>query len=977
MDEIKDQEEKLPLTPSLNAKQIDISRRLNDFYNKNKFKPVKPSPSEIFQGAVFGMQKPLRSNPDWMSQVANSLRELLYPIWYEVRRHSRKDKSPLIKNTFKKYGSVFIEEVFDDINEVYGKLNDITHHGLDPQVFTEDQLRSFTDDDFDKLVGRFEDLILRAFTLTLDIFEQIDSLFYKTPTEYQDQYVLEQEIKKLIKEKSAGEYFFYKADENWLDWLWRNGFIDAIKQKAKDPTGYGYRSPELNYLVRMAGKKPKEVADIILSVSISKDNFNPESVAQFLRICSSLPAEQLTRLVSKIRDENWVQLMGVFDQWGFDYEKIFQTLATAKEYGSILILAEAVLAVKTKEEYKQTSHGYSSDNPFYFSDFSYTKVFEHLVAVGNQYLEKALELTAKVMATIVHLGENSEENEVFPIRDTFYLFDVDFFSLELGDEKDHSKRENIKDLAATIKALAQRLIGDNCDNSELVRGVYKKYIQTLPESKLMWRLRLFVLSLCPTAFRTELKESFSKLFEVMKAGKHYYEIESGTEYKKTLKRGFGVLDSDYQREYVSNVFKYFGKSREDKEEEQGYRLDGWQILSSIDDFLTQKEKEECEKVFGKKCDPAFEPEPFGKVVSGLIEPRAAISQEEFGNLPVTEIAKKLRDDWNPEALRKQNASDDFLNPLNAEGVGKQLRGDIARRLQDYIQNANLFFERDVLDEHYTYSFFLGIQEAIRADKTKATDIQWDKLIEVFIAIKNSGIAKAFDHKIREREKFDSWLSGWNGVHSAMTDVLRELLSENEGKTILDFPKYRSQLFEIISYLLAYPDPQPQDEEIETATIKTHSPGGKQGYYVSDPFTMAINSVRGRAFQAFVLFAYQDGKQFKKDDKIKIAEDVKKLYEGILKKENTRALMFMFGHYLPSFYFLDKDWIHTLLPQIFPEDSVKKHLYLAAWEGYLANNLYEEIFFDSEFQKLYERGLNLTGNEDQKRCLLYTSPSPRD
>lgn len=797
----------------------------------------------------------------------------------------------------------------------------------------------------------------------IELHKKIDELLVEIPNGTKVK-----EVSDLISANNdARQYFFTKADENWLEWLWDNGFLDIIKQKAEDLTRYSYRTPELNYLARMAEKRPKEVTNIILAVPISKETFNPEVIDQFSRICSTLPAEQLARIVPKIREEDWVKLMSIFNIWGFEYEKMFQTLSVNKDYKSILTLAEAVLAVRTKEEIKQTSRGFSSDNPFYFSDLSCTKVFEYLIAVGEQYVEKTLELTTKVMAEIVRLGEEAEENEVFPIREMFYLFDVDFFSLELSKNSHHSDRENVKELAATIKTLTQRLIGGNCDNTELVSGVYRKYIQTLPESRSMWRLRLFVLSLCPIAFQTELKQSFSKLFEVIEAGKHYYEIESGTEYKKTLKKSFGVLNPDYQREFVSNVFKYFGKNLEDKKEEQWYKRDGWQILSSICEFLTKEEQGNCKEIFGKKCDPAFEPEPsIGEIQSGYVKPRAAISQEEFGKLPIAEIAKKLRSDWKPEVLRKQNTGDDFLNPLNAEGVGEQLRADIAKRLQDYVQNANLFFERDVLDEHYTYSFLRGIQEAIRIDKSKAADIQWDKLIEVFVAVKDSGVAKAFDHKIREREKFDAWLSSWTGVHSAMTDVLQELLNENKGKIIIDFPKYRNQLFEIISYLLAYPDPEPQDEELETATMKTHAPGDKEEYSVSDPFTMAINTVRGRAFQAFVLFVYQDGKQFKKEDKIKITKDVKELYKGVLKKENTRALMFMFGHYLPSFYFRDKDWMHGLLSQIFPEEADKKHLYLAAWEGYLANNLYEELFFDPAFQKLYERGLMFTGKEDSKR-----------
>lgn len=941
----------------------ELCRRLDKFYNISGLKP-EIQPSQIFRGALYAMRRDyIKNNPDWMSQVAHSLREILYQF-----DHGNKNKKR--GEALDQYGSTYDEEKrAQDVGRYYNLITDIAHHN-----FTEAAKNSLiggskqkpiiiTHKIFERVAFQFGKILYAVLRRQLDAHKEIDEVLGQKPVS-----ININDVESLINlNPDTRQYFFTKADENWLNWLWENGLLNVIKQKAEDPTRYGYRTPELNYLARMTEKKPKEVVDIMLSVSISKDNFNPEVIDQFLRICSSLPTEQLARIVPKIRDDGWVRLMGVFNQWGFDYEKILQTLATAKDSENILILAEAALAVKTKEEYKQTSRGYSLDNPFYFTDLSYTKVFEYLAAIDDQYLEKALELTTKVISEIVHLGDDTEGNEVFPIREMFYLFDVDFFSLELGDEKHHSGRENIKDLAATIKVLTQRLIGVNCDKSKLVREVYEKYIQTLPESRLMWRLRLFVLSLCPATFRVELQASFSKLFEVMEAGKHYYEIESGTEYKKTLKQSFNVLNSDYQREYVSNVFKYFGQSREDKKEEQWYRRDGWQILSSICDFLTQKEKEDCEKVFNKKCDPAFEPEPsIGKMVSGFVKPRAVISQEEFSKLSIADIARKLRDDWKPESLSKKNTNDDFFNPLNAEGVGEQLRADIAKRLQDYIQNASLFFERDVLDEHYTYSFFRGIQEAIRSDKTKAAGIQWDKLTEVFVTIKNSGVAKAFDHKVREREKFDAWLSNWTGVHSAMTDVLQELLSENEGKTIIDFPKYRNQLFEIISYLLAYPNPEPQDEELETATMKTHSPGDKEENYVSDPFTMAINSVRGRAFQAFVLFVYQDEKQFKKDDKIKIAKDIKELYEAVLKKENTRALMFMFGHYLPSFYFRDKNWMHGILTQIFPEEATKKHLYLAAWEGYLANNLYEEIFFDQEFQKLYERGLTLTGNEDSKR-----------
>ena len=62
------------------------------------------------------------------------------------------------------------------------------------------------------------------------------------------------------KNLASRQYFYLKADEQWLDWLWQNGFLDIIKEA--DPTASGNRSPELGYLVRMAEKSPASVVTI-------------------------------------------------------------------------------------------------------------------------------------------------------------------------------------------------------------------------------------------------------------------------------------------------------------------------------------------------------------------------------------------------------------------------------------------------------------------------------------------------------------------------------------------------------------------------------------------------------------------------------------------------------------------------------------------------------------------------------------------
>lgn len=770
------------------------------------------------------------------------------------------------------------------------------------------------------------------------------------------------QIQELIElNPDARQYFFSEADERWLDWLWANGFLDVVKEKAKDPTRHGYGTPELNYLVKVAEKVPAKVVNIMLAVPISVDTFNPEVLHQFLRICASLPTTQLRRIVSKLRDEKWVQLMGAFNDQGFKYREMFQVLSNAGDYESMLVLAEAVLSVRSKEEIEKTTIRTMSDNPFYFSDLSHTKVFEHLASVDDEHAEMAFRLVTNVMAQVVRLGCRTKGSEILLVEETYHLLDVDFFTLEPGQKKHYSHLQNVRELAAVIKVLASKLIGRRCSEVDTVWRIYDQSIRLLPQSRAMWRLRLFVLSLCPAAFSEELKNAFFRLFEVQR----YYEITSGTEYEKALQKGFSALSQKERREYVRRVIEYFGKHAEDNERQDWHIRHGSEILSMIADHLTSEEKRIAEEA-GFELDPIYEPKPsFGETRGGWVKPRGPTTQEEFGKLTLADIADLLRSDWAPGQLSKQNTTDDFLNPLNAEGVAELLKKDISERLQDYVDNAHLFFEKDVLDQHYTYSFLQGIKEVIKSDKSRAATIKWEGLIALCTAIKESGEGRLFDRKERGRDTFDAWLAGWTAVHSALADVIQALLGEDSGKTTIRFPEYRGRLLAIIHYLLTYPDPIPKDEDPRTATT-TVSLAGSEEELVGDPFTMAINTVRGRAFQALALFVYQDEKQFPRETQTKLSSDVKRICNAVLRREDTRALMFMFGYYLPTFYFRDIEWARALLPQIFPTEALNRHLYLAAWEGYLENDLFEEMFFEPDFQKLYERGLALTGAEDAKR-----------
>ena len=758
-----------------------------------------------------------------------------------------------------------------------------------------------------------------------------------------------EQIYELInRDLDARRYFFHKADERWLDWLWRNGFLDAIKEEAATP--FTTRTPELDYLLRMAEKRPAVVVDIMLDTPISTDTRSQEVVYGFLRICGSLPADQLARVVDRIRTERWIQLIdSIFTQSAFEYEAMLKALAVENDFESFLVLAEAVLAVRPRENTEETPR--FQNTPFYFDYLSHTKIFGLIAAVGTKFAERALVFTTVKLA------------EIMAASDQFLLLEVDFFTLDPGPTDGWVWQADVRELAAAAKALAVRLIGERCAESADVRRIYKEHLASLPESRVIRRLCLFVLSLCPQAFREELKQAFFSLFET----DNYYDVSSGTEFKKALREGFHVLSAEDRKHFVERILDTFGRQLDRKRY-------GSQILSMTLPHLNElpELKERVEKE-GFVLNPDYEPRP--DIVMGddefkIVSSQAPISQEEFGQLRIAEIARKLRYEWTPAELNARNTEDDFYNPMNAGGVGDRLQNDMPERLQQYVENAGLFFERGVLDQHYTCSFLTGIQKAIQDDRAAASEVDWNGVIGLCGAVKSSGEKEPFERGKREAGWHDTWLANWDAVHSAMADALRELLTEQDGLTPVDFGSYRDRILEITGYLLACPDPSPADEQVETSS------SGDRADSISDLHHLAINSARGRAFEAFVSFVVQDGKKYRKDAGIEISGDVKWLYERVLQKKNRRTLMFLFGRYLPIFYFGDRDWIRKLLPRIFPQEPAKRHLYTAAWGGFLTRNLYEEMFFDPEIQALYMRGLELPDVADSAQRQRYSEPGAR-
>lgn len=893
----------------------------------------------------------------WMEHCAASLRELVdkgftfnYPKFSE--HLPKKDYSKKTEEINKKL------EKYKNFLSQFVHFNKKATNSAGTLLGFENEVLEFIDPkNFDKLCTDFIWQLYEYFIDQIELHKKIDELLSKSPKSSEIKVV----NSLILSNEDLREYFYTKVDERWLDSLWQSVFFGALNKKLEDGTRY-YCNSELNYLHRMAEKDPEKVIDIMLSIKISRNNFHPQIIQNFLFICELLPTNQLKKIVKKIHKNKWVE----FERNShFLYEILFKKVAENKEYDILLILAEIILKLKTKKHFKlkkehessgirkkfaDTKSNKVSDFIYFapsnydyfhfnFEGSTYIKYFEYLTNINDEYTEKMLKLFCETISKIVKLqGKTDNPKDVFAFKNEIYLNNLDFFTLDLNKSYQTSLPDIIEKLLASIKKLVQKIFDEHCVNTSLIISIYNKYFKALPDNSLTWKLKLFVLSLCPNTLQDNLKDAFARLFDASKLNKDYYDIQAGTEYKTTLKKSFKVFNSDYHRYFVNELFKYLGKSCKNTGENLYRKQVGWEILSSICEFLTEEEKKKCVIFFDKKCDLKFLPGPFPSITRmGNRVSKGVVSQEVFNNFSIIEIVQKLKTEWAPEQLALLRKDDDFLSPIELAGVKSQLHKDIGQRPKEYLLNVNLFFDRNNLDIEYIVAFFEGIWEVIKNNFSKIQTFNGGELIDLIFKITQS--------KNNSNKNF-------NNLFRLILNVLKELFQKKTPKqSAITLNKHRDKLFKIVTHLLEFTKSKYKKPNIlennETENSSLFNEGFNTGY--------------GLAIETFIFFTFwQSNINFKKQNKnkIEIEEDVKKVYEKFLKKKRDPVLMYMFGWFFPFFYVRYKNWVHQLLPIIFPFAQNERELFWATWEGYLRNDVYENIFIDCKFRKIYEKSIEL-------------------
>ncbi|RPI19197.1 MAG: hypothetical protein EHM58_02450 [Ignavibacteriae bacterium] len=876
--------------------------------------------SQIYSGGVAALSDENRkSNPDWMSQSANSFREILYAL---PKANNKKLQEVLTEYFNKSHTKEEVQKYKHYLSELYKLFTDIAHHFsgnynrsertyklADGFIVSADNL----DDNTYFEAIRLYKVYLKLMELTaIDIHKKIDKYI-------KDNCKNEKAIRIIINNSyDAKSYFFLKIDNSWLHWLWTHSFFAHLKKISADEKRQYNDSCELDYLRRMAKQEPDTVTKIIQSIPVSQKN--SIIVFHIIWIMGDLPAHCIKVLIEKMSTEEWFSLTRGFQISGYDFTDIVNKTVSHQEPTLLLTLAHAMFTTISKEVYQQKKSPYELKSPFVISHMLDSDIFNAVSNIGENYIDEAFETLCSCMANILLLGKPSNI-DTFVFSDIHSFYDIDIFSIDLGRiTKSRNHKKDLYAFIATLKRILERLFSSitSLSKAEEIFGI----IESLPSARLSWRIKLFALAQCPNYLHSKLRGTLFYIFESSEA----FDLGGDTEYQKLLKCSFTNLSYEDQKLFVQNIFSYYSNIIKANPDKGWYKDIAWEILSCIASCLSAEDENKVETVFGRLCDKNYVPKPpLRDIRVGTVSYQ---SPENLAVYTVPEIIQNLKTEWKPEILKEKYKYDDHLNPRGAEGMSYALTSDIKLRLDDYLQNIIEFLNVADIDILYLNAVLRGVEELFRDEKP--LNVRDAKLIFSFF---KELVSHNEFLNIPEQERHDTYIpSLWTEINKICIKIVIYILQEKTtGKEIIKSDS--DTIISLISYWFSFSH-SPLAEEENQSPQKLHG--------------IAINSVRSCAFEALVEFTF----------KHKVLTDkIKSLFNQAL-LDISLAVRFCIGRYLSTFFYKDNSYVVELLPHIFPLDNINK--FIAAFSGYLSANLYIDIY--EHMDLYYRQAIDVTTDE---------------
>jgi len=641
------------------------------------------------------------------------------------------------------------------------------------------------------------------------------------------------------------------------------------------------------YLVRVASNKPNKVMDFI--INYPKIDKPEEKFIQgfFINATINMPSSEASRIINKIQKEKWLEdPHGRFGYIYFDMKKLVKKLLDDKKYDDAQKLLTLLLGIRLKSKEER---GYTSSHNItgLIEDHGYSEIISIIDDIPLSKLKPFIKILINKLEDAIKLvlaGEKEGDDPTYP----WYSFMKENASLNHNDVNEQliiSIRDIIGKYLEYAKSKKINLIHviDEFFNPD------KKYI-------IFELLKMFFYRGYPTVFKEKIKWAIIDNF-----GKH--ELE--TEYKPLVRENFGIITQSFQDKYIDLILR--GPEYEKKDKKYIRR---WKIkqLAIIKEHLSAKHKKLYKELLQGEKEPSIEDEP---MIRSFVGPTSPKTKDNLSALSVDEVIDYFIK-WEPK--------NEFASPSRS-GLGREFKMVVAEKAEYYSDNANKF-NNDKLRPVYIYEYFSGLKDTIKNNKK----INWTEVINLASCI----IKKAKLNKlpIFENEK-DDFNIDWGEVQQWMVNLIEDGM--NVKGRLITF-NLRKKIWDIIEFTCENEDPTLEHEK-------------KYGGENSDLYHLSINTTRGVAFHALFAYIFWCDRNIENNAKkdSRVVPEVKPVLEKHLdiKHEPGLVIRAVYGRYFPWLYLYDKKWVTNLINEIFPLDD--KELRYAAWETYLINGIFEEVY----------------------------------
>lgn len=503
-------------------------------------------------------------------------------------------------------------------------------------------------------------------------------------------------------------------------------------------------------------------------------------------------------------------------------------------------------------------------------------------------------------------------------------FDATYIWRKAIEDHPQNTRHSLLDtLIETVRDIALTEAEKGPEARELVLEEFGRH-----DNPLFRRLALLVLAATGTPRQIAEALADRTLFD---------DVNVWHEYAELLRRRYGDLGTDEQAPILALIaagpddrLKDFQRERGDSEERietygRHWRLRRYDLVAEHLEGETKAEYEALLEELGKPDHPTFL-----SVITRSTGPESPYSPAELAKMGPAGVIEMLRT-WAPEEGAENESR---------EALARVLEIAVEKDAQGFAAVATGFVD---LDPDYARALLGGLGKAAREKAAFA----WKPVLDACERV----TAPAADMGAVGEEASTRWL------HRTILSLLSDGLKKGEGE--IPFEE-RVRVWRLLEPHLEDADPSPEREGD------------------GEPSTVAINSVRGEALHAAIIYAFWVERALSADVSFEGVGSMPEFAEAIDRRldpavEPSLAIRAVLGEWFVQFVRMDESWARALAPRIFPSDPVSVDYFSAAWNAYVVfNQAWSSVF--EILREGYDLAVERFEELDEER---YTAGNPRE